>query len=148
MKLTEVHKLIADGRLKESMEHLISMIEDSKITKNKKEELLSTSVQLSGKLARVERDLILGIIEYEKAELFKVRIGNGILLIAQDVTSSWSARANLNVEIKENEIQSIEMYIKKMLDVIGLINTEIQISFEDKEKVSINIPSKMGVIPI
>lgn len=144
MKLTEVYQLIADGRLKESMEHLISMIEDSKITKNKKEELLSTSVQLSGKLARVERDLILGIIEYEKAELFKVRIGNGILLIAQDVTSSWSARDNLNVEIKENEIQSIEIYFKKMLYVIGLSNTEIQISFEDKEKVSINIPSKIA----
>ncbi|WP_421800049.1 LuxR C-terminal-related transcriptional regulator [Haliscomenobacter sp.] len=147
MDISKIYKLISNGNLKESIDYILKSIDELDSKPENISETYSTLILLSGKLARIEKDLILGVIEYEKGELFKVGIGKGILTIAKEINKETNNKdvtedaAGLNdVSYSDYEMKSLNGYFKSLFNSIGLESIKINITKGVENEVRINIP--------
>ncbi len=152
MEISKIYKFTSEGMLKESIDYILTSMEEIKLDTEKRDEIYSTLILLSGKLMRIERDFILGIIEYEKSELFKARIAKGILSLVKDIAFDSKEIIDRNkfetTKYNENEIKSINNYFTSLFNSIGIENIKLDLNNKNSKEIEINIPAKLITVII
>lgn len=133
MALNKVQDYISKGRLSECVDYLIKEI-GSRIKKGTyvdAEGVLNDLFVLSGKIARIERDLLMGIIEYDHGELHKARVSMGLLELAGRIYKK--KELSLDANYTEDNYKLITIYFNNLIGKLVGTVTNISVSVDEGE---------------
>lgn len=140
MVKSNVKKFISKGMLKECIEYIFEVLDKNQADLNKleKESISQELILISGKFAMIERDLMLGSIEYEKADMFKVRIGAALLGIISKISNNDTSEISQEPH-DSTYLSLIQEYFSSSFELINVQNLKIIIDKEG-ENFKIIIP--------